>query len=154
MDRRLFITASAAALLAGTSARAERMLVNSPGDGFLNLRSGPGSGFNILYQMPHGSSVETLESAGGWVRVRHESGAVGWAFARYLASAGTSPFRYIYSAGDGYLNLRTGPGTKFNIIRRMYNGEEVRLLERRGSWVRVRHESGAVGWASEKFMRR
>jgi uncharacterized protein YgiM (DUF1202 family) len=154
MDRRLFIGATVAAAVFAGAARAERLVVNSPGDGFLNLRTGPGSDFDIIRRMTHGTTVETLERAGNWVRVRHQSGAVGWAYAAYLARPAASNRRYIYSPGDGFLNLRTGPGTQFDILRRMYNGEAVTIHERAGSWVRVQHESGAVGWASEKFLRR
>lgn len=154
MDRRLFLTTAGAALVAPGLASAERLIVNSPGDGYLNLRTGPGSQYQIIRQMYHGSSVETLEYAGNWVRVRHESGAVGWAYREFLVRPATNPVRYVYSPGDGYLNLRTGPGTGYQIIRRMYNGEQVKLLERSGGWVRVRHESGVVGWAFEKYLQR
>ena len=154
MKRRLFLTSAAAALVTATTARAERLLVNSPGDGFLNLRTGPGSQYNIIRKMYHGSAVETLEYANGWVRVRHESGAVGWAFAKYLVRPAATNVRYVYSPNDGYLNLRTGPGTRYQIIRPMYNGEVVTLLERSGGWVRVKHQSGAIGWAFEKYLHR
>lgn len=152
MDRRIFILSAAACALA-RPARAEQRVVHSPGDGFLNLRTGPGSEFGIIRRMYHGSRVETLEWAGGWVRVRHESGDVGWAFAQYLVRPTTNDLR-VYSPGDGYLNLRTGPGTRFDIITRMYNGEGVRVLEASGTWVRVQHESGLVGWCSSNFLRR
>lgn len=154
MKRRMFLTVAAAALVTAGQARAERLLVNSPGDGFLNLRTGPGSQFDIIRKMFHGSAVETLEFANGWVRVRHESGAVGWAFAKYLVRPAATNVRYVYSANDGFLNLRTGPGTRYQIIRPMYNGEAVTLLERSGGWVRVKHESGAIGWTFEKYLRR
>ena len=64
MNRRLFLTSAAAALVTATTARAERLLVNSPGDGFLNLRTGPGSQYNIIRKMYHGSAVETLVNNG------------------------------------------------------------------------------------------
>ena len=52
----------------------------------------------------------------------------------------------------GSLNLRTGPGTKYQVIMRMYNGEEVEVLETKGKWVRVRHYSGSVGWAYRDYL--
>ena len=143
-------------LIAAVAAWAEEMrIVNSPGDGFLNLRTGPGSQFQIIQPMQHGSMVTIYERQGKWSRVQHEeTGAVGWAFHKYLAPfEGGVPMKFIHSPGDGYLNLRTGPGTGFKIVRRMYNGESVEILERKGSWVRVYHQSGAQGWCSAKFLR-
>ena len=151
MNRRAFLssaTAIGATWIAG-AARADALVVNSPGDGFLNLRTGPGTGFDIIYAMPHGSEVYSLEWSGRWVRVRHETGHTGWCASEYLARMGPERL-YIYSANDGFLNLRSGPGTNYAIIIQMYNDEAVEVLGSSGNWRQVRHESGAVGWAHAK----
>ena len=141
--------------ISALAAQAEVLVVNSPGDGYLNLRTGPGSEFAIITRMYHGSTVNTLEYAGGWARVEHESGAVGWAFRKYMVRPAATPARfYIYSPGDGFLNLRTGPGTRFDVVVRMYNGEWVEVLERSGNWVRVYHQGGFEGWAFSQYLRR
>ena len=69
-----------------------------------------------------------------------------------LAAVAQAEKLRVHSPGDGFLNLRTGPGTGYAIVREMYNGQTVRILERKGSWVRVRHSSGATGWASAKYL--
>lgn len=152
---RVFLAAFFAVIVGAVAFAGEMRMVNSPGDGFLNLRTGPGSNFQILRPMDHGSIVEILETQGNWSRVLHEeSGAMGWAYRKYLLPFdGGVATKFIYSPGDGYLNLRTGPGTDFAIIRQMYNGESVEIVEREGSWVRVYHQSGAQGWCSSKFLR-
>lgn len=72
-----------------------------------------------------------------------------------LAGAALAELRMVNSPGDGYLNLRTGPGSDFRILRRMYHGERVDILERKGNWVRVyHHPTGARGWAYAKYLRR
>lgn len=153
MDRRTFLAAAVAFAAVPLAAEAQTLVVNSPGDGFLNLRTGPGTQYNIIRKMFNGSSVEVLERSGGWVRVRHQSGAVGWAFRQYLVRPEASGnWRTVYSPGDGYLNLRTGPGTKYQIIMPMYNGERVKVLDRNGNWLKVRHESGTVGWAYRSYL--
>ncbi len=147
----LFILIAAAA-----PALAETRIVNSPGDGFLNLRTGPGSEFQVVRRMGHGSAVEVLEVKGNWARVRHEfSGAQGWAFRKHLVlDSRGSAVREVWSPGDGFLNLRSGPGTDFHVLRKMFNGERVEILERKGNWVRVRHQSGTRGWTYEKYLKR
>ncbi|KMW60318.1 N-acetylmuramoyl-L-alanine amidase [Candidatus Rhodobacter oscarellae] len=149
-----FISFLVIALVMAVSARAELLYVNSPNDGFLNLRTGPGGGFNVIMRMGHGTSVNTLEIAGNWARVEHQSGAVGWAHRKYMVRPVATPARlFVYSPGDGFLNLRTGPGSGFTIITRMYHGSWVEVLERRGNWVRVFHEYGDEGWAYIKYLR-
>ena len=152
---RHFLLSLIFAMLAAVASAGEMRIVNSPGDGFLNLRSGPGSSFQILQPMLHGSMVEILEVSGAWSRVRHEdSGAEGWAFSKYLVPFdGGAPMKFVHSPGDGYLNLRTGPGTGFAVVRRMFNGEAVEIVERKGDWVRVYHQSGETGWCSSRYLR-
>jgi uncharacterized protein YgiM (DUF1202 family) len=151
--RRRFFLVTALSILAAGPVRAETRRVNSPGDGFLNLRSGPGTDFAILRRMLHGSRVEVLERAGAWLRVRHESGATGWASGRYLVSLAPAGTLIVADPQDGWLNLRSGPGSGFQIVTRMDNGTSVQVLERAGNWVRVRHQFGAVGWAYRPYLR-
>jgi len=137
------------------AALAEMRMVSSPGDGFLNLRTGPGTRYQIILPMPHGSTVELFETSGNWGRVLHEeSGATGWAYLpNLLPYDGAVPYLQIADPKDGWLNLRTGPGTQFQVILRMYNGSWVEVLEQQGNWVRVRHQpSGAEGWAYRPYM--
>lgn len=147
------IAATLVALVLAAAVHAETLRVNSPNDGYLNLRTGPGSQFDIIMHMPHGSQVETLEYAGNWVRVRHQSGTVGWAFRKYMVRYDPHPNQYrVYSPNDGFLNLRTGPGTQFGIITPMYNGTQLQILEWAGKWVRVRTQYGHEGWAYSSYL--
>jgi len=149
------IAAFLAALMFASWACAQTMVVNAPGDGYLNLRTGPGTRYAIITEMNHGTEVDILETVGRWARVQHQSGAVGWASRKYLVPVHTGPVvLYVYSPGDGYLNLRTGPGTGYAIITPMYNDTEVQALERSGNWVRVRTEYGDEGWAYLRYLRR
>ena len=153
MNRRAFLASAAASGAIGFAgtARADALIVNSPGDGFLNLRTGPGTGFDILFAMPHGSQVYTLEWSGPWVRVRHETGRTGWCASKFLARMGPKQLT-VYSAGDGFLNLRKGPGTSYEILMPMYNGAHVEVLGASGSWLQVRHPSGTIGWAHRRYL--
>lgn len=154
--RVLFLSLFLVAISLTPGRAADVRYVYSPNDGYLNLRTGPGTRFDIIREMYNGDRVRVVEHSGSWVRVVHESGARGWASAKFLVRRGvTRPggTRYVYSPNDGYLNLRSGPGTRYRVVREMYNGEYVEILERSGNWVRVRHESGATGWASARFLR-
>ncbi|HHS93831.1 MAG TPA: SH3 domain-containing protein [Rhodobacterales bacterium] len=152
MKRRTFVLSATSAFFAASlPAQAETLVVRSPGDGYLNLRTGPGTRYRIIRRMYNGSKVDVLEQAGNWVRVRHQSGDVGWASLKYLKRPNTK-WRKVYSPRDGYLNLRRGPGTGYAIIMRMYNGERVKILDRKGKWRYVRHENGAKGWAYVDYL--
>lgn len=53
----------------------------------VNFREGPGTGFPSQDLLALGTGVEVLEEEGDWLRVRTESGAEGWVFARFVADA-------------------------------------------------------------------
>lgn len=155
MDRRGFLIGlgAAAAAAVATPAAAQTLFVTTNG---LNVRVGPGTNFRVLTTIGRGTAVVVLRRSGGWVRVRLPGGAVGWVSASYLAARrpgpGTpGPVRgrvLIVSAPDRFLALRAGPRVNAPIIRQMRNGTSVTLLgQEQGAWVRVRHQSGDVGWA-------
>ncbi len=53
----------------------------------VNMRAGPGTGFEVVGQLTAGQMAEVLEADGNWLRVRGEDGAEGWMSARFLAPA-------------------------------------------------------------------
>jgi len=51
------------------------------------------------------------------------------------------------------MNFRSGPGTNFEIIGKVVNGDLTYVLESDGTgWVRVQLEDGTVGWLAERFL--
>jgi hypothetical protein len=53
--------------------------------------------------------------------------------------------------GDNFLSVRTGPGTGFTEIDRIYNGDRVSICSRQGRWLRVNYGNGK-GWVSGKYI--
>jgi uncharacterized protein YgiM (DUF1202 family) len=53
-----------------------------------------------------------------------------------------------------YLNIRTGPGTQFSIIKAMPAGSVVTLLGRNtgSTWAKVRLTDGTIGWMSASYL--
>ena len=56
-------------------------------------------------------------------------------------------------SGDGFLSLRTKPRGKE--IGRLYNGDRLEILDRRGKWYKVRVvDSGQFGWAHSHWIQK
>lgn len=155
-----------AAMVFATAAAAGTAWVNAPRDGYLNLRTGPSTGYRVIEQMPHRSKVEILHAPGKWVKLRSERGRIGWAHSGWLTTdrpgrghghhdgqhGGSQGTWYVDAPGYNGLNLRTGPGTGYKVARLMRNGDKVERLGRKGSWWLLRHESGAVGYAHSGYL--
>ena len=50
----------------------------------VNVRSGPGTAFEVVAQLAEGQRAEALREEDGWAEVRLEDGTTGWMSARFL----------------------------------------------------------------------
>lgn len=66
----------------------------------------------------------------------------------------TLPSRILCTVETGYpagaLNLRTGPGTQYTIIRVLQEGETLTVIER-GAWLEVIDRQNARGYINSRF---
>ncbi len=152
--KRLALTA-AALIISASAAFADSFFVKQTSDGFLNVRSGPGTNFEILREIYPGDQVTSLEKKGRWHRVRLPGGGTGWVSGNFLQeiSSWSGDIRVVIQTSDGFLNLRAGPGTGNGIIRRIYPGDQVKVLGASGNWLRVRVLNGPKGWVHKAYVR-
>ena len=96
-------------LFAVTAAAEEFVSVAEDKDG-VNLRSGPDTTYDILFQLPAGYPLQILERKGEWSKVRDYENDQGWI---YNGLVTTAPY-VIVTVKDG--NVRSGPGIEYNKI--------------------------------------
>lgn len=78
--------ASSATSIAGYQAASptiERVTVTAP---MLNVRSGPGTGHPITFQVPRGTTMEVHGNAPVWLFVKLPSGEFGWVMQKFIVS--------------------------------------------------------------------
>lgn len=152
----LAILALMPALAAAPSA-AQTLYVKRTGEGYLNLRDGPGTRHDVLRRLAPGDRVDVTETLGAWYRVRLPSGQLGWVSGDHLEQRAAAVPRgplYVARSTEGYLNLRAGPGTGHAILRRIYPGDRLVPMAARGDWIAVRHATGAEGWVHGDYVSR
>lgn len=152
-----YFLAALFSILFSLSAAAESLYVKQTDDGFLNLREGPGVQYKIIKRMYPGDRVDAFESKGTWRKLEHGGGGDplhrGWASSKFLEQRlAFGQTLTVKQTNDGYLNLRTGPGEKYSIIRRIYPDDQVRLLDANGAWRRVELANGVTGWAHGRYL--
>ena len=52
----------------------------------------------------------------------------------------------------GWLNVRTGPGSNYNILTKVYPGESYPLLETSGKWYKIKMDVDRVGWVHSVYI--
>ena len=142
---------------------APHLIVNTS---YLNARSGPGPGYDILTVLPGGTAllVTAIDRNGSWYQVETSAG-IGWVHSGYTAIRGN--FRTVPRADSpsfsppvmprlvvkpAYLNIRSGPGVGHKKIATAGRGAELLVLSIApdGKWIEVSTAAGA-GWVNSNY---
>ena len=141
---------------------------------YLNVRSGPGTGFDKVASVYYGHILYLLNRTNDstWLRVRLGEGQIGWVYAAYvnapwdviahlpvMANVPPVPPPHVPPEANGYvtvsqLNVRSGPGFHQPVIGTLWRGEHVTLLGRdsRSQWLQVRLSNYAKGWVAAQYV--
>jgi SH3-like domain-containing protein len=112
----------------------------------INVRSGPGLNYSILWHVDRGYPLQVIDSQKDWYRVRDFEGDVGWVYKPL--TAGTA--HVVVKKPE--INVRSGPGTNYRIVAKAREGVVFRTLARQKGWVKVRHQNGTTGWVARHLV--
>lgn len=141
---RHFVIAAGLCLATLSSAMAQSMV--SVKGNTLNMRSGPGTQHDVLWELKKGYPMEVVRRQGQWLQVKDFEGDSGWV-ARSLTSR--TPHHIVKRTTA---NVRSGPGTQYRIVGKASYGEVVRTQEKRGRWVKVERQGAPSGWISKGLL--
>ena len=130
-------------LIAAASAHAEMLSVDRPS---LNMRSGPGTNYSVLWELGRGYPLKVVARKGKWLKVVDFENDSGWVY-RPLTSR-----RAHLIVKKSVVNIRSGPGTRYRVVGKANYGVVLRTQARRGGWVKVRHEKGLTGWVQRNLL--
>ena len=115
----------------------ERLTVSVPK---ANIRSGPGTKYDIIWQVYEYYPLRVIKKTGSWYRFFDFEGDKGWIYrslVRKIPSVITIKEK---------CNIRSGPGTKYRVLFTTEKGVAFKVINRKGSWIHVRHSDGDKGW--------
>ncbi len=126
------------------SVQAKMVSVNAD---LINMRSGPGSKYKIIWELGKGYPLKVLSSKGNWYRVQDFENDKGWVYKKLV---NRTPHLVVKKRA---INLRSGPSTKYKIVRQAKRGVVFRTVDRRKGWVKVRHDEEKVeGWVKRDLL--
>ncbi|MDY0361573.1 MAG: SH3 domain-containing protein [Desulforegulaceae bacterium] len=112
----------------------------------LNVRSGPGSTYEVLWQAEKNYPLEVIEEKGHWVHFKDFEGYEGWVYKPLLGKKKTVVIK-VYKA-----NVRKGPGTDYPIVFTAEKGTPFELIGTKNNWYEIRHSDGDSGWVSSSLL--
>ncbi len=150
MNTRTFLPACAlSVLLLARTVMAGEMVAIAGDD--INMRSGPGTGQEVLWKLDSGFPLEVVGTKGEWLQVRDFEGSSGWVhkkttqkgqFAIVKANKGT----------DGQINVRKEPDLNADIVAKAGYGVVFKVLQKQGGWGKVEHGQGVTGWVDGRLL--
>jgi uncharacterized protein YgiM (DUF1202 family) len=147
--KQLFIGLLFIVLTAATSQAAIKM-VSISGDN-INMRSGPGEKYRVIWELGKGFPLRVIEQKGNWLKVSDFEGDTGWVYKK-LTSDSPHLIVKVHKDKKKKINIRTGPGTNYRIAGKAYYGVVFKTLKRDKDWVQVRHENGLTGWIKRSLL--
>lgn len=127
---------------------AEMLSVN--GDS-VNLRSGPGTNYDVKWEYGKGFPLKVVSRKGDWVQVTDFENDTGWIYRPLLVDKGHMIVK-MNKDKNSKINIRSGPGTRYKIVGKAYYGVVFETLEQRDGWAKVKHETGLVGWIKRSLI--
>ena len=106
---------------------------------YLNVRSGPSTGYRIVGQVRSGQNYIAVSTSGSWVQIYFGS-STAWVHSNYLQmTSGVNKLRINAS----WLNVRSGPSTGYRKVGQTSKGKIYAILSTSGSWVKIWYDGNA-----------
>jgi SH3-like domain-containing protein len=130
-------------LVFAAAASAERVTVDVP---TANIRSGPGTQYNVLWKVEKYHPLDVIRKAGDWYQFQDFEGDKGWVQKSIVRN-----FPSVIVIKNK-CKVRSGPGQEFDIVFTVEKGVPFKELERKGDWIQIQHSEGEKGWINKSLV--
>jgi SH3-like domain-containing protein len=141
--RNVTLTLLAFGVVFTQSALAERLAITAT---IANIRSGPGSNYDILWNVQQNYPFEVIKKEGAWYQFRDFEGDTGW-----VHDSLTDKIQAVITTKP-QCNVRKGPGTENEILFSVGSGVPFKVLARKGNWIHILHADGDQGWIHDSLV--
>ena len=121
----------------------------------LNVRSGAGTGHNVISKVKSGQVLQVVGQENGWfkVNVNGQTGYVSGDFVTTGGKTGTTVQQGTgtYTVNVSSLNVRTGPSTSHTVLGSVNKGKTVQVVGEIQDWFKINF-NGGTGYVSKDFV--
>lgn len=123
----------------------------------LNVRSGPGSNFEVLYMVNKDDRVTITDTSNGWHKVKNNEDKEGWISSKYISISESSE---TVSRSSSYeqkevntngLNMRSGASTSYRVITTLNKGTKVEVISESNGWSKIKYD-GRLGYVYSIYL--
>ena len=117
-------------VMAAPALALERMAVKSS---TANLRSGPGTKYEVLWQVEKFHPLLIIEKKGVWYKIKDFEGDMAWVHSSLLGKING------VITTKAKCNVRSKPNKGGKILFTVERGVPFKVLKRNGNWIRIKH---------------
>ncbi len=117
----------------------------------VNMRSGAGKKYKVLWKLGEGFPLKVLRRSGSWIRVQDFEGTIGWVNKNVVQKTPHMIVK-VHKKSKKQINVRSGSGTNNRIVAKAYYGVVFKTLQQKSGWVKVQHEKGVTGWVKRSLL--
>ncbi len=117
----------------------------------INMRSGPGTKYKVLWELGKGFPLKVLKRSGEWSRVSDFEGSIGWVHKGVITKTPHMIIK-VHRNSKKRVNVRSGPSTKYRVVAKAYYGVVFKTIKQQNGWVKVEHEKGVQGWVKRSLL--
>ncbi len=121
----------------------ERRCINKT---IANVRSGPGTEYDIRWKVEKYHPIIILKKQGEWYQFEDFEKDRAWVHESLLSKEKS----VITIKND--CNVRSGPGINNTIVFKVSRGVPFKIIDKKDSWYKVRHADGDQGWIHESLV--
>lgn len=114
----------------------------------VNIRSGPGTGYSVVYQASLNETFSVIEQDGQWYKVRIGD-KQGWV-AGWLVSKNPAPERNAFVTAS-ILNVRKAPDVTSEVVGRLEKNSSIIIIGEKNGWYEISGQGGIKGWISSDY---
>jgi SH3-like domain-containing protein len=111
----------------------------------------PNEKSRTLWELGKGFPVDAKKKSGDWIYFKDFENDSGWIKKIHLAK-GSFVIIKANKSQDKAVNIRDNPTTDSSIIGNAFYGVVFQVLNKKGAWLNIQHESGLKGWIKSEFV--
>jgi SH3-like domain-containing protein len=143
MMKRYMIPLIGLFVLNAAAAMAERLTVTAT---IANVRSGPGSKYDIMWKVEKYYPILVIEKKGEWYHFKDFEDDKGWVYKKLVSKLDAVITK------KNKCNIRSGPGTKNKILFTVEMGIPFKVIKRQGRWLHIEHADKDRGWIHDSLV--
>ena len=116
----------------------------------VNFRKGPSTDYASLGKLNKGYKVEYISETNSCSKVKY-NGQTGYVYSKYVAQTSTTSNTQVKYVNCTSLNVRSGPGTSYSIIKSISTNTKVEVISTNNGWSKIK-EGSTTGYVSAKYL--